>query len=295
MGKRNRNPAIKNNYLLNYYIDRLMNIAISSYKWSGLPDTVDERYLELTLLTNGDCVFFNDPAIGYLALNCAPNGGFDVYHIPVLRRAYSTASGYQYDLNNENSVIIYDNLLHVNPLQTIQLYATKLMQIDNVIDLNLNAQKTPILIKCDENEFLSLKNVYMQYEGNTPYLFATKGLNQNALQVLKTDAPYLVTQLYEYKTQTWNEALTALGIMNVSFVKRERLVSDEVTRSQGGVFAAQHTKIGARKQACDQINRMFGLNVDCEFRDYSDAYLVDTADELGNVGAYEHATEGGEE
>ena len=127
------------------------------------------------------------------------------------------------------------------------------------------------------------------------FLFATKGLNQNALQVLKTDAPYLVTQLYEYKTQTWNEALTALGIMNVSFVKRERLVSDEVTRSQGGVFAAQHTKIGARKQACKQINNMFGLNVDCEFRDYSDAYLVDTADELGEIGAYEHGTESGDE
>ena len=40
---------------------------------------------------------------------------------------------------------------------------------------------------------------------------------------------------------------------------------------------------------------MFGLNVDCEFRDYSDAYLVDTANELGVIGAYEHATEGGEE
>lgn len=277
MSRKYKQQIAENRYLLDYYTGKLMNIAISRFHWDGLPATVDARYLETTLLLNGNAVFFEDEIMGYLALNCAPSGDFDVYHVPNHRRAYSTANGYQKELDNENSVIIYDNLAHVNPVQTIQLYASKLCTIDNVIELNLNAQKTPILIACDENEYLSLKNLYMQYETNIPYIFSTKGINSNSISVLRTDAPYLLDKLYEHKSQIWNEALTALGISNVSFVKRERLISDEVTRAQGGVFASRYSNIEARQLACSKINRMFDLNISCEFKDLADG-TFDTPD-----------------
>lgn len=84
---------------------------------------------------------------------------------------------------------------------------------------------------------------------------------------MKTDAPYICDKIYELKTKIWNEALTYLGISNVSVEKKERLITDEVDRSQGGVLASRYSRLVARQQACEQINKMFGLNVWCEYRE----------------------------
>ena len=60
-----------NNATFRYYYDRLIEMAVSRFEWKGLPDTVDTRYLELALLTDGKAVFFYDEVLGYLALRCA--------------------------------------------------------------------------------------------------------------------------------------------------------------------------------------------------------------------------------
>ena len=72
--------------------------------------------------------------------------------------------------------------------------------------------------------------------------------------------------LYTYKTQLWNEALTALGISNVSFQKKERMLHDEVNRSMGGVFASRYSRLTMRQEAAKKINDMFGLDIQVDFR-----------------------------
>lgn len=107
----------------------------------------------------------------------------------------------------------------------------------------------------------------MKYEGNEPYIFADNTLNKDCLQVLRTDAPYVCDKLFDLKTNIWNEYLTYIGIPNVSVQKRERLISDEVMRSQGGVTASRNSRLLARLQAVDTINKMFGLNIKCKIKD----------------------------
>ena len=119
---------------------------------------------------------------------------------------------------------------------------------------------------------MTMKNLYMQYEGNEPFIFGTKDLDTTGLSVLKTDAPYVADKLYQLKTQIWNEALTYLGISNLNVQKKERLVSDEVMRNMGGVIASRYSRLNARRQACEQINEMFGLNIEVDYReDYREA------------------------
>ena len=73
------------------------------------------------------------------------------------------------------------------------------------------------------------------------------------------------------KTRYYNEALTYLGISNISFQKKERMVSDEVIRNLGGTIANRYSRLNARKQACQMINEMFGdeldEEVDCVYRE----------------------------
>ena len=258
--------AIMNNSTFRQYYNRLVELSISMFEWKNLPDSVDPRFLELTLFTDGQAVFFEDEVMGYLALQNAMGGGFDVYRIPTNRRAYAV-NGYQKQLNENDSVIIYNNYLHTNSMLDVQMFAKRLYNLDRAIDVNANAQKTPILLLCDDSERLTLENMYMQYDGNKPVIKGVKGLNPNAFTVLKTDAPYVADKLYQLKTQIWNEALTYLGISNMNITKKERLISDEVTRNQGGTIASRYSRLEARREACKKINEMFGLDIWCDYRE----------------------------
>lgn len=261
-----RESAAMNNGTYKQYYNRLVELAISMFEWKNLPDSVDARFLELCLFVDGQAIFFYDEELGYLTLQNAMNGGFNVYRIPVNRRAYAV-NGYNRELNENNSVIIFNNYLHTNSQLDAVMFAKRLYNLDRAIDVNANAMKTPIIIKCDETQRLTMLNLYKQYDGNEPYIFGDKAINTNAIQVFKTDAPYVADKLYQLKTQIWNEALTYLGISNINVQKKERLITDEVTRNQGGTIASRYSRLNARRDACKQINAMFGLDIWCDYRE----------------------------
>lgn len=277
----------KNNAAWIYYFNRLTELAVSMFKWTGLPETVDERFLELVLFSDGHAVFFEDEA-GYLALRCALGGQWNVYNIPEERHAYSNGdTNFNRTLTSSDSVIIYNNLLHINTRPDIAQFADKLWDLDRTIEVNARAQKTPVLLSCDETQRLTLKNMYKEFDGNAPVIFGDKELNPNTIKAISTGAPYVADKLYELKTQIWNEALTYLGIPNVSVTKKERLITDEVQRNQGGTIASRNSRLLARQQACEQINQMFGLNVWCDFREYSNENDSEVEKDSQEVGEYE--------
>lgn len=256
----------KNKWSYLQYYQRLSELAISMFDWQNVPETIDVRFLELSLFLHGQAVFFEDEELGYLALDCMLGGQLDVYRIPIDRTAYAV-NGYQRKLSRDDSVIIWNNLIHTNSTLDVEIFSHRLYNLDRTIDVNINAQKTPILLQGSEKQMLALKNMYMKYDGNQPVMFADKTLDPNTLTVLKTDAPLLVSQLYDAKTQIWNEALTYLGISNMNVTKKERMITDEVTRNMGGVIASRYSRLEARRKACEQINKMFGLDMWVEYRE----------------------------
>ena len=254
----------RNSYIV--YFERLMELSLAMFKWENLPDTVDERFLELALFNDGMAVFFKDEELGYLALQTMIGGRLDVYRIPIERRAY-TANGYNKQLDENNSVIIFNNMLHTNSALQVEVFARRLWDYDRIIDVNVFAQKTPLFIQCEETQRLTLKNMFMKYSGNEPVIYGDSSMAANPIKVLKTDAPYMADKIYELKNRYWNEALTYLGISNVSYQKKERMISDETIRQAGGTIASRYSRLNARRQACEKINDMFGLNIECNFRE----------------------------
>lgn len=259
--------ALLNNVTYMQYFNRLTELAISMFEWQNLPPSVDPRYIELHLFQNGCMLYFNDDVIGNLCLDCLPNGNFDVYGNPVLRRAYSSYNNYQRNLNEDNSVIIWNNYLRTNSITDIKMFSKRLYLLDRIIDVNANAQKTPVLVQGTEKQRLTLLNLYKEFDGNSPFIFGDKNLDLNALKCLNTGAPYVADKIYLLKTQIWNEALTYLGISNISIQKKERLVTDEVTRNQGGTIASRYSRLQARRDAAEKINAMFGTNISVNYRE----------------------------
>lgn len=289
MGNRNRvkdlfeDSLTMNNLTYIQYLNRLTELAISMFEWKNLPETIDIRYIEMQLFETGCLVYFNDDVMGNLCLNCLYNGRLDVYGNPVLRRAYSRYNNYQKLLKPDNSVIIWNNYLHTNSILDIKMFARRLYNLDRIIDINANAQKTPVLIQGSEKQRLTLRNLYKEYEGNMPFIFGDKNLDINALKSIQTNAPYVADKIYTLKTQVWNEALTYLGISNINIQKKERLITDEVTRNQGGTIASRYSRLEMRRVAANKINEMFGTNIEVNYRE--DFQQIDNELEPEDTGA----------
>lgn len=247
------------------WYNRLRDYALSMFEWTGLPETVNERFLEIKMLSEGRVVFFEDPTFGYMCLPVMYGSSINHYEEPTTLRAYSV--NYNRVLHPDKSVIIWNNYARepIDPI--LHEYAMRLYQVERTMDVNIHAQKTPILLLTEESQRLTLQNMYMQYDGNEPFIFGNKkGFDLESINVLKTDAPFVSDKLMEYKHNLWNEAMTFLGVGNSKQDKKERLVADEVSANDEQIMSSRYSMLRARQQACKQINDLFGLNVHVDFK-----------------------------
>lgn len=287
MGKRRTNfdeSLLGNTATYGQYLRVLSELAVSMFEWQNVPESVDVRYLEMQLFLSGIAVWFKDEELEnkpQLCLSCMPAGNFDVYGYPTKRTAYSRYNGYNKTLSSSDSVIIYNNFLRTPSVSDCMIYASRLYKLDRIIDVNSNAQKTPILVRATEKQRLALLNVYKEFDGNAPVIFGDDDLDPTALRAIITNAPFVADKIYELKTQYWNEALTRLGISNINTQKKERMITDEVTRNQGGVVASRYSRLESRRNAANKINKMFGTNITV---DYREDYQIPEVEDVYNNG-----------
>ena len=250
--------------LVNYFL-WLKGLAVSMFEWQDLPPTVNARYLEEALFTDGKLLFFNDETKGFLALKCSAHSDVNVYGEPL--KYFVNEYNYSNTVAAHDSVLIRNNDLEYATQYQVAAFAHRLNNTERTIDVNMNAQKTPVLILCDDKQLLTVKNIYAKYEGNTPVIIADKNVfTPESFRVLKTDAPYIIDKLDVHKMNLWNEALTYLGINNANTDKKERLIVDEVNANKEHVNMNATFMLKAREKACEEINKMFGLSVSVRMR-----------------------------
>lgn len=257
-----------NNRTYTDYFYRLMMIAESVFKWENLPNGIDEKWIEMFLFNEGRCMFFKDPTFGLMVAKCTNSGMPNYYDEPTVLRPVATnySNTRSYD-NGSDCVLIRNNDMMIPTRPSIELYALRLAEITRTIDINVQAQKTPILIKCTDKQRLTLKNVYRQWDGNEPVIYGDKSLaTDGEFEVLKTDAPVVFPDLQLQKHEIWNECMTMLGINNANMNKRERLVTNEVEANDEQIQMSVQMMLKAREKACELINEMFGTQIKVSLR-----------------------------
>lgn len=280
LGLKKRDNLDINSLTINDYYDRLKTISLSLFEWKGLPESCNPRFLELTLYTYGRALFIEDNTMGYLNMRCTPSGQLNNYDEPVSFTAYSTI--YNREFLRDDCVLIRNNLLEKPTETTVLLFSTRLTEAERTIDTNIKAQKTPVIIRCDDKDRLTMENLYKKYDGNEPFILGAKNLNLDGLKVLKTDAPFVADKLQVYKMQIWNEALTFFGVNNANTEKRERLITDEVKSNEEVIFLNSESMLLTRQIAAEEINKKYGLNVSVERRNLAnDEIINETPDEEG--------------
>ncbi|MCU7526197.1 MAG: hypothetical protein HF308_17110 [Ignavibacteria bacterium] len=264
MGRKKTQASLENETAYYMYYNRLRDYALSMFEWTGLPDSVNERFLEVQMFHAGRILFFKDPTMDFLALPFT-YGQLNVYNEPIDFTAFSVNYNRSYSI--DNAVPIWGNFSRTSIEPIVREFAKRLYWVERALDLNVRQQKFPFLILAEESQRLTMMNAYEQWEGNEPFIFGNKsGFDKEAFQVLTTPVPYVADKLMEYKHNLWNEAMTFLGIGNAKQDKKERLVSDEVSANDEQITSSRYIMLKARQLACEKINQMFGLNISVDFK-----------------------------
>ena len=259
MSKRQELATLENNRTYIDYLDRLRLLATSIFTWENLDKVAgfgSERFLEQVLYENGRACFVNDPELGILALKVNPSDHLNVYNLPIRVEAWSL--GYNKQFPFDDIVYVMNNNLQKPTLPTMMLIAKRLADTERTIDVNLVAQKTPVLIEGDQKTIMTLKQVYEQYTGNMPFIFGSKNFDlANTLSTIKTDAPYVIDKLTDHKKDLMSEALNILGIDNFFGEKKERLITSEAEIGENLTNYYLNCFYKTRKEACDLLNEKF--------------------------------------
>ena len=249
-----------------YYV-RLMMLAQSVFEWKGLPNGIDEKYIERYLFHEGRCMFFKDFVKGWMVAKCAGTGDLNYYdeYTTVTPEATNYTKVKEYKAGTD-CVVICNNDYSIPTNRTILLYAHRLAEIQRTADINIIAQKTPVILKGSERQRLSLMQIIKSWFGNEPLIFGDKQLDTVKMEVLNTAAPVVFDKLTIEKNKLWNECMTFLGINNANTDKRERLVDDEVQANNEQIELAAHVMLKAREKAAREISELCKCNVTVSMR-----------------------------
>lgn len=258
------------------YLNRFRRIALSMFEWVNLPKSMDARYLEQCLYYMGQASLLYDKKYGFINTKCAGSGYVNIYGLPdkfncfsygfnSMRKLYVGLNPLLTEAQKENQknyecVLVMNNWDRTPTAGSMELFAWRLYLAQRTCDVNISGQRFPVMIVGDEKQRLTLENLYNQYNGNQPFIFGNKNqLSEDMLKAIKTDSPYVADKITEYKKEIWNEALTYLGINNISVQKKERLTENESNENNELVNLNLQSMLAPRLEACRQFNEKYGL------------------------------------
>lgn len=262
-----RDAMILNSETYADYLGRMKKICLSMFEWKNLPPSMNARFLEMCLYYNGQAAMLYDENYGYMNTMAADGGYINIYGLPTEVQCYSYRFNQRRSLftltsgeeKDKECILVMNNYERIPTQSTVILFAKRLAEAQRTADVNIQAQRTPILIATDQKQYFTLKKMYEEYDGNTPAIFADKNLiDPNSLKAIKTEAPFIAQNIMDYKREIWNEFLTTMGISNLS-EKRERMISNEVDSNNELINLNLQALLAPRKEACQLFNEKYGL------------------------------------
>lgn len=256
--------AFNNQVVFLDYYKRLRLLAMSMFEWEGLPDTMSARFLEYCLYWFGRAAVVKDDTLGVINLKCTGSDTINIYGDCVSYHCFST--GYDKDFALDDMVLVRNNLEMIPTDTSIQLFAKRLYEAETTIETNIKAQKTPVLILCDDKQRLTMVNTYEQWQGNMPVIYGGKNFDPNSFTALRTDAPFVADKVQLYKRDVWSEALSFLGINNVAYEKKAQINNDETNVNNGMIQLCAEIMLMCRQEACKDMKEKYNIDAKVTMR-----------------------------
>ena len=241
-------------------VSMLLSIAVNRFRWVGLPDTCDPRFLEYLLHKNGIAtICFNPetPDIWQTLIAC-PYGKYNSYGLPTTWKA----KGYEdteYEVTPLNGELVYYSQSRINIWGALCQYATKLTHIQRTSDVNLLHQQKPWVMVAPQEKKLELTNIYKQISGYEPAILGDQSLldlNNGNVFTLDLKVPFIGKELNEMYQNTLNQYLLFMGVPHVMFEKSERLITEEAQAGNATSNILLKNCLDSRRWACEKLREI---------------------------------------
>ncbi len=268
------------------YIDflrRFKQIALSIFEWENLPAGLDARFLEQALYYDGIASFLYDKEKGFMNLRASVSGDLNYYGLPTklncwsynmqkIRNVYYGLNEFNIRPKEQECILVMNSWDGEGTAATLELFAMRLYEAERACDVNIKQQKFPALIVTDENQRLTMENLYKKVDGNIPVIFGDSKLNElSKVKTFNTQAPYVADKLQDYKKEIFNEALQFLGINSLN-EKKERLINQEASSNNEVTNLNLQAHFAPRQEACRLFNEKYNENISVKIR--SDLYNI---------------------
>lgn len=265
------------------FFNRMSRIMVSMFEYENCPDSMNPLYLEKCLFEFGQAVVLKDSTKGIINTKCADGGYLNIYDLPTKLRCFATEfsterlvyNGINEGVLNEDTqaVHILNDINRCPSWFTVYSFAERLADAQKTCDINIRAQRTPILILGSEKQKTKLKTIYAKYDGFEPVIMGDEDyLSQDSIKAVNTGAPYVADKVQSYKKEIWNEFLTTIGVNTIDMEKKERLISGESNANNELINFNLQSYLKPRQEAVKKINELFGTNISVKVR--SDLYNI---------------------
>lgn len=247
-----------NTRLFNYYRNKITALAVNRFKWLNLPRTCDQRYLEMALFYNGMAtIAYPRKQVGvFYSTKATLQGIPNIYGYPVKWLSIGN-NGWRFNVTRKNGVFIYDNSQRFPMVETANIWARELVDIQRTKQVNRFHQKIPMIMTGNQDKQLDMTNIAKQVGGGEPMIIGYEQFNDIEYKPLMTQpAPFIGEQLTEAEKAVWEEIYSALGIPNLTF-KTERMIEDEVKSHESAATTMLLDGLQERRKAADALNERF--------------------------------------
>ena len=267
MKKKLINSQITNMKTYLMYRDEMTTLAENVFEFKNLPEYIDVSYLNKVLLRNGSIAFFKDDVLGVIALPYDVIGNFDIYGRPQTIKARAANGTYYKQLNKDEFVIMYDNNGRYSIFMDICQMAERIALSKRTIDVNIVQQRTPRIWKTSQDKKRTLEDMLADIDGMMENIATYESIDIDDMNVLLAPAPFVADKIDAHLDKEWAEFYRLIGVANLIEQKKERMIKDEMSASQGGTIASRFSRFEPRKRAIELINKKFGTNIEVSYYD----------------------------
>lgn len=285
------------NKCANNIISYMLNRTQSMFKYSGLPDTIPERILELYLQTNGNCCFYEHNEELYVFTG-GLGGEPDVYYMPTVYTVANPALKISKSLIiDRDCVVIPNDSLYMGLIPMFERYATAMME--NEISMNvasINARIVSLISAGDDRTAKSAEKYLKDIaDGKTGVIAENTFFDGVKSQPYGTTAnSNTITNLIEYEQYLKASWFNELGLNANYNMKRESINSNESQLNEDMLLPLVDNMLHCRKIGLEKVNAMFGTNISVSLNSSWENNEKELENALENSGQPETPDESGE-
>lgn len=257
------------NSYIKYYLARLQKM----FKYTGLPETIPQKWLEHYLLVNGSCVFIKD-GDDLIATTGGMGGMPDRYYIPtkyIVSNPYVEEKTRKTYTIGEDCVLIRNDTYSQGLIPMLTRYCVQMVENDVSMNTALILVRAMLTVTATDNQskesvelwFKRLRKGELGAIGELPSMVGNqdRSINVTPFQSVASTLTDLIEAQQYHKASLFNE----IGLNANYNMKRESINSNESQLNDDMLTPFIDDMLDMRKEALEEVNAMFGTNISVEF------------------------------